>query len=99
MEHVPTFSSVTAVAPETKHTKLLLDVKVTGRPEVAVAVRVTVPALSRTPGGWGNRMDCWGARARRTLTLLPPILTTTRSARPSPLKSPTATKTGDCPTA
>ena len=51
MVQVPADTSVTEL-PETVQTPVVVEVKVTVRPEVAVAVSVTGPAVSGVSGGW-----------------------------------------------
>ena len=47
--HFPTFSPVT-VLPLNVHTSVVVLVKATSRPEVAVALTVVVPPISRSAG-------------------------------------------------
>ena len=57
IEQVPTETSVTA-APVTVQIPAELLVKLTARPEVAVAVKLTGPALRATSAGCGKLIVC-----------------------------------------
>ena len=57
IEHVPAMSSVTDV-PLTEQTAGVVDVSVTCRPELAVAVTVTGDWTKVAFGGFGKVMDC-----------------------------------------
>ncbi len=56
MAQVPT-ETIVAVVPETVQTDVVVDAKLTVRPELAVALRLTVPADRCVVGIVGKVMD------------------------------------------
>src|ERR1700733_567172 len=100
IEQVPGATSVT-VTPRTVQNSGLLEVNVTVRPEVAVALSggTDCPIVTLLSGP--NVIVCGSATTvepNSTVTVPSPELVTARSSMPSPLKSATAMDCGAFPT-